>query len=101
MVLVVIGHVLMNCNPANGQTLLQNIIGTFYMPLFFLISGFFAFKKSSRWTCFDGGGFIVGTGHNVKKSFKQPSALDNFRREQFMPFSTIFHAGAVFPTIQG
>ena len=50
MVLVVIGHVLMNCNPANGQTLLQNIIGTFYMPLFFLISGFFAFKQSSRWT---------------------------------------------------
>ena len=49
MLLVVMVHVLGNCIPTMRALVLDNIIGSFFMPLFFLISGFFAYKSLEKW----------------------------------------------------
>ena len=50
MFLVVLGHVLLFMDLGIDRTPLSTFIITFRMPLFFFISGFFAFKPLARWT---------------------------------------------------
>ena len=49
MILVVFGHVMFE-NFAGEDTAVTAIAGTFRMPLFFFISGFFAFRASEKWS---------------------------------------------------
>lgn len=50
MFLVVLGHVLLYMDLGVDRTPLSTFIITFRMPLFFFISGFFAFKPLASWT---------------------------------------------------
>ncbi len=50
MVLVVMGHVLLSMNLGGYDTLLSSALLTFRMPLFFFVSGFFAYRSVGKWT---------------------------------------------------
>lgn len=60
MVLVVMGHVLLSMNLGGYDTLLSSALLTFRMPLFFFVSGFFAYRsvgnglRNSRAPCWCG-----------------------------------------------
>ena len=49
MILVVFGHVMVE-NFAEEDIAVTEIAGTFRMPLFFFVSGFFAFRASEKWS---------------------------------------------------
>lgn len=48
--LVVFGHVLMSFNLGGYSSFLGSVITTFRMPLFFFVSGFFAYRAVDKWT---------------------------------------------------
>lgn len=50
MILVVFGHVLLMMGFPTDSTVLGSILLTFRMPLFFFVSGFFAFRIMEKWT---------------------------------------------------
>lgn len=50
MILVVFGHVLLSMGFPTDSTILGSILLTFRMPLFFFVSGFFAFRAIDKWT---------------------------------------------------
>lgn len=50
MILVVFGHVLLTMGFPTDSTVLGSILLTFRMPLFFFVSGFFAFRVMDKWT---------------------------------------------------
>lgn len=50
IILVVLGHVLLYMNLGMNHTLLSRTLITFRMPLFFFVSGFFAFRAAEKWT---------------------------------------------------
>lgn len=50
MILVVFGHVLLMMGFPTDSTVLGSILLTFRMPLFFFVSGFFAYKSLEKWT---------------------------------------------------
>lgn len=50
MILVVFGHVLLSMGFPTDSTVLGSILLTFRMPLFFFVSGFFAFRIMEKWT---------------------------------------------------
>lgn len=50
MILVVFGHVLLSMGFPTDSTILGSILLTFRMPLFFFVSGFFAFRVMDKWT---------------------------------------------------
>lgn len=49
ILLVVFGHALMMCGLSQNNSFVYYFITTFYMPLFFFISGFFGYKKFDKW----------------------------------------------------
>lgn len=49
MILVVLEHVLLMMGIPTTTTPLGAVLSTFRMPLFFFVSGFFAYKLSSKW----------------------------------------------------
>lgn len=50
MILVVFGHVLLMMGFPTDSTILGSILLTFRMPLFFFVSGFFAYRTLEKWT---------------------------------------------------
>lgn len=50
MILVVFGHALLFMDLPTDTTLCGAVLLTFRMPLFFFISGFFAFRVAEKWT---------------------------------------------------
>lgn len=50
IILVVFGHVLLVIDPALEFCVLNSILTTFTIPLFFFISGFFAYRSVRKWT---------------------------------------------------
>lgn len=50
MILVVFGHALLFMGLPTDTTLVGAVLLTFRMPLFFFVSGFFAYKLSTKWT---------------------------------------------------
>lgn len=50
MILVVLGHVLLVMGFPTDSTVLGSILLTFRMPLFFFVSGFFAYRALEKWT---------------------------------------------------
>lgn len=50
MILVVLGHVLLFMDLGVMNTPVSAVMTTFRMPLFFFVSGFFAFKPMHKWT---------------------------------------------------
>lgn len=50
MILVVFGHVLLMMGFPTDSTILGTILLTFRMPLFFFVSGFFAYRAMERWS---------------------------------------------------
>lgn len=50
MVLVVFGHVLLMMGSPADSSILASVLVTFRMPLFFFVSGFFAFRTIEKWT---------------------------------------------------
>ncbi len=50
MILVVFGHVLLMMGFPTDSTILGSILLTFRMPLFFFVSGFFAYRALDKWT---------------------------------------------------
>lgn len=50
MILVVFGHVLLMMGFPTNSTILGSILLTFRMPLFFFVSGFFAYRTMDKWT---------------------------------------------------
>lgn len=51
MFLVVFAHVFIGFGLEGSATVLGNIIGHIRMPLFFFVSGFFAFRTQASWNC--------------------------------------------------
>lgn len=49
MLIVVLGHVFISMGINVYDSVLSSILYTFCLPLFFLVSGFFSYKKSSTW----------------------------------------------------
>lgn len=50
MILVVFGHVLLMMGFPTDSTVLGAVLMTFRMPLFFFVSGFFAYRALEKWT---------------------------------------------------
>lgn len=50
MILVVFGHILLMMGFPTDSTILGSILLTFRMPLFFFVSGFFAYRALDKWT---------------------------------------------------
>lgn len=50
MILVVFGHVLLMMGFPTDSTILGAVLMTFRMPLFFFVSGFFAFRPLDKWS---------------------------------------------------
>ena len=50
MILVVMGHVMLFMGLGLGNSVLSSIILSFRMPLFFFVSGFFAYRSMEWWT---------------------------------------------------